>query len=118
MNIGRLPQTPHIDRLVDQPTISSFRSRFVAAAFVVLGAGACGPSLQDARPIPAAPGGPSGAVGKGFFVTQSPDGVLVGGNHDHKKTKPKVTPDFQGPPGTNDWWSSLIWQYEKDEPYS
>ena len=85
---------------------------------VLLGAGACGPSLQDARPIPTAPGVPSGAAGKGFYVTQSPDGVLVGGNHDHKKTKPKVTPDFQGPPGTNDWWSSLIWQYENEEPYS
>ena len=65
------------------------------------------------------PSGPSGAAGKGFYVTQRRDGVLVGGNRrPAKKTKPKVTQDFQGPPGTNDWWSSLIWQYENEEPYS
>src|SRR5258708_1039015 len=108
MNIGKLGQV-----------LRSFsRGVLVLTALALIGAGACGPSLQDARPIPSAPGVPFGAVGKGFFVTQPPEGVLVGGNHDHKKTNPKVTPDFQGPPGTNDWWSSLIWQYENDEPYS
>jgi endoglucanase Acf2 len=91
-------------------------------ALVVIGvsvlAGACGPSQQSLRAIPPPPTVPNSAVGKGFYVTQPPDGILVGGNHDHKKIKPKVTPDFQGPPATNDWWSSLIWQYENSEPYS
>jgi endoglucanase Acf2 len=27
---------------------------------------------------------------------------------------PKVTAGFAGPPPTNDWWSSLIWQYDRD----
>jgi endoglucanase Acf2 len=30
---------------------------------------------------------------------------------------PKVTPDFKGPVATNDWWSSLIWEFD-DDPYS
>ena len=30
---------------------------------------------------------------------------------------PKVTPDFHGPPPTNDWWSSLIWAFDGN-PYS
>ncbi len=30
---------------------------------------------------------------------------------------PKVTPDFRGPPPTNDWWSSLIWAFDGN-PYS
>ena len=31
--------------------------------------------------------------------------------------RPKVTADFKGPPSTNEWWSSLIWQFD-DDPYS
>lgn len=105
MNIGKLGQVVR----------SSSRRGLTLASLALL---ACGPSLQDARPIPPAPGVPSGAVGKGYYVTQLPGGVLVGGNRDHKKTTPKVTSDFQGPPATNDWWSSLIWQYDNDEPHS
>jgi endoglucanase Acf2 len=85
---------------------------------LLLIASACGPSQQSLRPIPPAPSDPSGAVGKGYYVTRLPEGVLVGGDHDHKRTKPKVAANFQEPPATNDWWSSLIWQYEKGEPYS
>jgi len=35
--------------------------------------------------------------------------------------RPKVTAGFDGPPPTNDWWSSLIWQYDaggKTNPHS
>ena len=106
MNFGRFGQVVG----------SSSRRKLMLAALAL--AGACGPSLQDVRPIPPAPGVPWGAVGKGYYVTQAPDGVLVGGNRDHKKIRPKVTADFEGPPATNDWWSSLIWQYEAKEPYS
>jgi endoglucanase Acf2 len=28
--------------------------------------------------------------------------------------RPKVTATFDGIPATNDWWSSLIWQYDRD----
>src|SRR5579859_894726 len=90
-----------------------------ALAFGVLACGvACGPSQPGARAIPPAPSVPSAALGKGFYLTQPPSGVVVGGNREHKKVRPKVIADFQGPPATNDWWSSLIWQYDKDEPYS
>jgi len=106
MNLGRL------GKVVRSP------SRWVRALGALACAVACGPSQPGARPIPPAPSVPSGTAGKGFYLTQAPNGVLVGGNHDHKRVKPKVTADFRGPPATNDWWSSLIWQYESDEPYS
>ena len=35
--------------------------------------------------------------------------------------RPKVTASFDGVPTSNDWWSSLIWQYDRDgkaNPYS
>jgi endoglucanase Acf2 len=79
---------------------------------------ACGPSQLTARPIPAAPDSPAHKVGKGFVVTVPPAGIVVGANDKHEPVKPKVTEDFEGPPTSNDWWSSLIWQFEAKEPYS
>jgi hypothetical protein len=80
--------------------------------------GGCGPSQLKARSIPEPPDSPSHKVGKGFVVTKAPEGIVVGANDKHKSVKPKVTEDFEGPPDTNDWWSSLIWQFEEKEPYS
>jgi len=34
-----------------------------------------------------------------------------------KPATPKVTADFRGLPTSNEWWSSLMWQYD-DDPYS
>ena len=31
--------------------------------------------------------------------------------------QPKVTSDFKGAPPTNEWWSSIIWNFDGD-PYS
>src|SRR4051812_34661086 len=106
MNFGRFGQ------------VARSSSRWLLALGALACGVACAPSQPGARPIPPAPSLPSGAAGKGFYLTQPPNGVLVGGNREHKRVKPKVTADFQGPPATNDWWSSLIWQYESDEPYS
>jgi endoglucanase Acf2 len=35
-------------------------------------------------------------------------------NFSGQPVRPKVTAAFTGPPPTNDWWSSLIWQYNRD----
>ena len=88
-------------------------------ALVTAGAGlACGPAQLKPRPIPPAPDGPSRKVGKGYVVTVAPPGIVVGANDKRQPVKPKVTEDFEGPPTSNDWWSSLIWQVKDDEPYS
>ena len=90
----------------------------VAALLAAVASAACGPSRLAARPIPAAPDAPSHKVGKGFVVTVPPAGIVVGANKNREPVKPKVTEDFEGPPTSNDWWSSLIWQFDPAEPYS
>ncbi len=51
-------------------------------------------------------------------MTTPPAGIVVGADDTHHAVKPKVTEDFEGPPTSNDWWSSLIWQFDAKEPYS
>jgi len=79
---------------------------------------ACAPSQLKPRPIPPPPEVPARTVGKGFVVMVAPAGIVVGANDKHEAVKPKVTEDFEGPPTSNDWWSSLIWQFEAGEPHS
>jgi endoglucanase Acf2 len=88
------------------------------AAVALTSAAGCGPSQLKARSIPEPPDSPSRKIGKGFVVTTPPAGIVVGADDKHQKVKPKVTEDFEGPPTSNDWWSSLIWQFEAKEPYS
>jgi endoglucanase Acf2 len=87
-------------------------------ALAALAAAACGPSQLKARALPPPPEGPSHKVAKGYVVTVAPPGIVVGANEKREPVKPKVTADFEGPPTSNDWWSSLIWQFKKDDPYS
>ena len=90
----------------------------LAAALVVTAGAACAPAQLDARAVPPPPDSPAHRVGKGFVVTVAPDGIVVGADDKHHAVKPKVTEDFEGPPTSNDWWSSLIWQFDAKEPYS
>jgi len=93
------------------------RGTFAAMALAAVCA-TCGPSRLKPRAIPDAPEGPAHKVGKGYVVTVAPPGILVGANDKRQSVKPKVTEDFEGPPTSNDWWSSLIWQFEASEPFS
>ncbi|MDB4980763.1 MAG: hypothetical protein JWM82_1515 [Myxococcales bacterium] len=97
-----------------------FRKASPLPLFVLLGASptACGPSQVKPRSIPSAPGVPSHKVSKGFVVTVAPEGIVVGADNKRHAVKPKVTDEFEGPPTSNDWWSSLIWQFDATEPYS
>ncbi|HVZ74001.1 MAG TPA: glycosyl hydrolase [Polyangia bacterium] len=85
----------------------------IAAAVV-----GCGPSQLKPRAIPGAPEGPSHKVAKGYVVTSPPPGIHVGLDEKRNKVSPKVTDDFEGPATSNDWWSSLIWQFDPANPYS
>ncbi len=87
---------------------------------VLVGAGACGPSLPSARMAPSVPPGKATPAGPGFYSLQKPSGVLGPSNAQQRPVMPKVTADFTGVPTSNDWWSSLIWQYDTSgaNPYS
>jgi len=93
------------------------RSLALAALALAATAG-CGPSTLKPRPLTAPPESPSHKVSKGFVVTTAPEGIVVGADEKRHAVKPKVTDDFAGPPTSNDWWSSLIWQFDAKEPYS
>jgi endoglucanase Acf2 len=57
------------------------------------------------------------AVGAGAVLLRLPDGEKGPADKQGAPVRPKVGPDWQGPPPTNDWWSSLIWQYDAGRPY-
>jgi endoglucanase Acf2 len=89
-----------------------------ALALGVTFGAACGPSQVKPRALPGAPESPSHKVSKGFVVTTPPEGIVVGADEKRNQVKPKVTQDFDQVPTSNDWWSSLIWQFDAKEPYS
>jgi endoglucanase Acf2 len=90
---------------------------------VVLGLlAACAPAAIEPRP-PAPPPDPatSVAAGAGFYATRILDGETPTASERGLAVAPKVTADFTGPPTSNDWWSSLIWQFDRGgaaNPYS
>jgi endoglucanase Acf2 len=57
------------------------------------------------------------AVGAGAILARLPDGERGPSDKRGMPVRPKVAPGWQGAPPTNDWWSSLIWQYDADAPY-
>jgi len=73
---------------------------------------ACGPSLPDARMPPSVPLGQVTKVGPGYYQLRKPKDVVAPGNSKKQRVTPKVTTDFTGVPTSNDWWSSLIWQFD------
>ncbi len=81
---------------------------------------ACGPGKLAPRAPLGAPPGSATSVGPGYFVTARPRGVVPPSNRQKKPVTPKVTSDFQGTPTSNDWWSSLIWQFDREgsNPFS
>ena len=94
----------------------------VLAAVVLVVAASCSPAAVAPR-APSPPPDPaiSVAAGAGYYVTRLIDGEALPGNERGAPVTPKVTADFTGPPTSNDWWSSLIWQFDrggKANPYS
>jgi hypothetical protein len=54
------------------------------------------------------------AVGAARYTTAPLGDAPPPSNFAGQPVRPKVTADFAGVPATNDWWSSLIWQYDRD----
>lgn len=57
-------------------------------------------------------------IGQGSYTTTLPAGSAGPSDFNGNAVTPKVTADFNKPILTNSWWSSLIWQYFPDNPYS
>jgi endoglucanase Acf2 len=81
-----------------------------------------------ATPPPEPSGPPSGSIapgqeaaGFGRYLAGLPSGEIGPANRRGERVRPKVTMDFAQPPATNEWWSSLIWQFDAGgvaNPYS
>lgn len=99
------------------------RPGLAPALFVVVtGAIACTPPSIEPR-VPGPPPDPSSsvAVGKAFYVTKLVGDEKPPSDERGAPVSPKVTADFSGVPTSNDWWSSLIWRFDrggKPNPYS
>jgi len=83
-------------------------------------ASACGPSSIEPRPKSPPPQHASQKVGEGYYLTKPPPSVEVPVNAKGQPVLPKVTPDFAQIPTSNEWWSSIIWQFDArgPNPYS
>jgi len=91
----------------------------VTSGFVLLAVLAgCGAGTIDPSPLPQHPAGKAKKAGAGFLAVAVPADEHLAVDAKGKRAHPKVTADFVGPPKTNTWWSSLIWQYDEANPYS
>jgi endoglucanase Acf2 len=95
--------------------------RIPAPVLVMFIAGCGAPSVE--RRAPSQPPDPSSSVaaGKGFYVTKLAGDEKPPSDERGAPASPKVTADFTGVPTSNDWWSSLIWRFDrggKANPYS
>ena len=94
---------------------------FLFGAGASMAMASCAPGHLDPRTPPAPlPATVAQKVGAGYYLTEPPKGLDLPGNNKKEPVLPKVTADFKGPPTSNDWWSSLIWQNDSKgtNPYS
>ena len=97
--------------------------KIILRAIVVVFTGqlACAPGTLAPRKDPGPPvAGQVMPVGAGYVLTVQPKKVVVPNNQEKKPVSPKITESFKGPPTSNKWWSSLIWQNDTKgvNPYS
>jgi endoglucanase Acf2 len=99
------------------------RGRLVPA-LAALAATTCAGAGSERAPARPAPSPDTVAVGAGRYTTALLPGEKPPSNQRGQAVRPKVTPGFAergGVPTSNDWWSSLIWQFDRGgqpNPYS
>jgi endoglucanase Acf2 len=97
------------------------KGRNTVLLFALAGVLACGPGTLAPRKSSEPPSSSqSMPVGPGFVLTVPPKKLELPNNNEKKLVSPKVVEGFRGPPTSNDWWSSLIWQNDTHgkNPYS
>lgn len=57
-------------------------------------------------------------VGAGSYTTQLPAGQKGPSDQNNNAVLPKVVANFAKPTMTSKWWTSLIWQFNVNNPYS
>jgi endoglucanase Acf2 len=77
----------------------------------------CSGGLERAA-LPKAPSPKAAKAGAGFLIDHLPADERVAVDFKLKRKLPKLTSDFSGVVTSNSWWSSLIWQYHPENPYS
>jgi endoglucanase Acf2 len=90
------------------------RARVVGIAAACQLACSTAPPAEPPRPPAGAAAPGQEAAGFGRFLTALPAGETGPANRRGQPVRPKVTAEFAGPPATNKWWSSLIWQFDAD----
>lgn len=58
------------------------------------------------------------SIGLGGYTTDLPAGALQPSNRDKRPVSPKTAKEFSQVPQTNHWWSSLIWSFNPEDPWS
>jgi endoglucanase Acf2 len=89
--------------------------RALLAALAAAGCAGAGGERAPARPEP---GVDTVAVGAGRYTTALVGDEKPPSNHGGQPVRPKVTPEFAAAgtlPTSNDWWSSLIWQWDRGQ---
>ncbi len=93
----------------------------LGGALTLLGCAGASSERVPARPEPSPD---TVAVGAGRYTTARLAGEKPPSNQQGRPVEPKVSPAFtagKAVPTSNDWWSSLIWQFDrggKPNPYS
>jgi endoglucanase Acf2 len=85
-----------------------------ALALLVATAGCAGSGGDHGPPLPAVDPASLVPVGAARYARFPVGGEKTPSNHAGQPVRPKVTDGFAGPAPTNDWWSSLIWQFDRD----
>jgi endoglucanase Acf2 len=86
------------------------------AALLLLLAG-CASRPEGAPAATSFAGIPTEAVGAGSILRQLPEGERGPSDKAGNPVQPRLAEGWQGPPPTNDWWSSLLWPYDPQRPF-
>jgi endoglucanase Acf2 len=57
-------------------------------------------------------------VGAGGYTTDLPAGRTAPSDRNNQPATPKKGPNLAKPAQTNDWWTSLLWRYNPENPWS
>ncbi|CUI17793.1 conserved putative secreted protein [Candidatus Protochlamydia naegleriophila] len=57
-------------------------------------------------------------IGSGGYTTDLPPGRMVPSDRNNNPATPRTAPGFAKAPQTNQWWSSLIWKFNPESPWS